>query len=145
MKVKLDHVNLTVENLKSSIDWYNKIFGFELVEKGISAAGKSWGIVANNDSMICMTEYKDRSRADHHDQDKVHQIFHFGIRISDLDLWQKIVKAYELRLYYGGVVRYPDSQSWYVHDPDGHEIEVSYSDQKPLVFPELSKGERHTS
>ncbi len=39
MTIKLDHINLTLANLKQSIEWYGKIFGFELVESGISPQG----------------------------------------------------------------------------------------------------------
>ncbi len=43
MTIKLDHINLTVENLKESIEWYRKIFGFELVESGATPQGNKWG------------------------------------------------------------------------------------------------------
>src|SRR5262249_32392119 len=94
-----------------------------------------WAIVAMNDSMICMTEYAGRVLADHHDDESFHQIDHFGIRVSDVDQWLQIVNEHKLRVYYGGVVEYPYSRSWYVQDPSGHAIEVSYTDQERLQFP----------
>jgi lactoylglutathione lyase len=133
--VKLDHVNISVSNLSESIEWYNKIFGFELVEKGRSAQGKKWGIVASNDSMICMTEYNNKMPADKIENESVHQIYHFGIRVTDLDRWRATVEKNNLQLYYGGEVEYPHSRSWYIHDPSGHEIEVSFADGERLNFP----------
>lgn len=134
MKIKLDHINLTVQNIKESIDWYERIFGFKLVETGIGTRGQPWAIVAFNDSMIAMNEYKNKSIADQELEVNFHKINHFGIRVSDSAVWEKIVKENDLRLYYGGVINYPFSLSWYIHDPSGHEIEVSYTSQESLPF-----------
>lgn len=135
MTIKLDHINLTVANLTDSIEWYGKIFGFELVESGTTPQGVRWGIVAFNDSMICMTEYAGRIFAGKVEDKSGHQIYHFGIRVSDIHKWQRIVKQHRLKLYYGGQIEYPSSKSWYVHDPSGHEIEVSHTTQERLQFP----------
>lgn len=135
MKIKLDHINLTVQDIKESIDWYKKIFGFKLAETGIGTRGQPWAIVASNDSMIVMSEYKDKYKADQESEVGFHKIYHFGIRVSDSATWEKIVKENDLRLYYGGVVNYPFSRSWYVHDPSGHEIEVSFTAHEHLQFP----------
>ena len=64
-----------------------------------------------------------------------HKIYHFGIRVSDLAAWEGKIKEHRLRLNYGGVIEYPHSRSWYVSDPSGHEIEVSYAEGRTLVFP----------
>lgn len=135
MTIKLDHINLTVENLTDSIEWYGKVFGFELVESGTTPQGVRWGIIAFNDSMICMSEYAGRFSADKVEDKSVHQIYHFGIRVSDIEKWEQIVKDHKLKLYYGGQIECPFSKSWYVHDPSGHEIEVSHADQERLQFP----------
>ncbi len=135
MTIKLDHINLTVADLNKSIEWYRKIFGFELVELGTTPEGVKWGIVAFRDSMICMTEYADRVAADQVDDQTTHQIYHFGIRVSDLEQWQQTIHDHQLKLYYGGKIHYPNSKSWYIHDPSGHEIEVSYAAQGSMKFP----------
>ncbi len=135
MTIKLDHINLTVANLTESIEWYRKIFGFELVESGIKPEGVRWGIVAINDSMICMSEYAERVPANKVEDKLVHQIYHFGIRVSDAKKWLLTIQEHKLKLYYGGQVEYPSSKSWYVHDPSGHEIEVSHTAQVRLQFP----------
>jgi catechol 2,3-dioxygenase-like lactoylglutathione lyase family enzyme len=135
MTIKLDHINLTVADLKNSIEWYGKVFGFELVESGTTPQGIKWGIVAFNDSMICMTEYTGRIAADKVEDKSTHQIYHFGIRVSDLEQWQQTVKDHQLKLYYSGEIKYPTSKSWYIHDPSGHEIEVSYAVHGRMQFP----------
>jgi catechol-2,3-dioxygenase len=135
MTIKIDHINLTVDSLNHSIVWYRQIFGFELVESGTTPQGVKWGIVAFNDFMICMTEYAGRVAADRTEDQSAHQIYHFGIRVSDLEHWQHTIKDHNLKLFYGGKIEYPFSKSWYVHDPSGHEIEVSYATQGRLQFP----------
>jgi catechol 2,3-dioxygenase-like lactoylglutathione lyase family enzyme len=135
MTIKLDHINLTVADLKNSVEWYGKVFGFELVESGTTPEGTKWGIVASNDSMICMTEYAGRTDADKSEDQSTHHIYHFGIRVSELKQWQQIVLDHGLRLYYGGEINYPNSKSWYVYDPSGHEIEVSYTARGRMQFP----------
>lgn len=135
MTIKLDHINLTVSNFKRSVEWYKQIFGFELVETATTAEGVQWGIVAFDDSMICMTEYPDRKRADEVEDSSAHRIYHFGIRVSDVDRWRQCVKEHRLKLYYGGEIDYPSSTSWYIRDPSGHTIEVSYTAAQTLQFP----------
>jgi lactoylglutathione lyase len=135
MTVKLDHINISTENLNESIEWYKKIFGFELVESGIKPNGTRWGIIALNDSMICMGEYPGRELANKIDDRSVHQIYHFGIRVSDLEKWKQIMKNHNLKPNYGGPVEYPNSKSWYIYDPSGHEIEVSYTALEKMPFP----------
>jgi catechol 2,3-dioxygenase-like lactoylglutathione lyase family enzyme len=135
MKIKLDHINLTVRDLAESIEWYSKIFGFKLVEQGIGSRGQSWAIVACNDSMIVMSEYKNKQSAEEAPETAFHKIYHFGIRVSDLMSWENVVKEFRLKLFYGGVIEYPFSKSWYIHDPSGHEIEISHTNEAELRFP----------
>ena len=135
MTIKLDHINLSVESLKESTEWYWKVFGFELVESGTTQQGVQWGIVASNDSMICMTEYSGRLSADKAEDESAHQIYHFGIRVSDSEKWQQTIQENRLKLHYGGRIEYPTSTSWYVHDPSGHEIEVSHTAHARMQFP----------
>lgn len=85
--------------------------------------------------MIAMTEYEDKMKADERNEHSSHRIFHFGLRIEDADEWREKVKSRNLKLYYGGEIEYPNWRSWYVHDPSGHEIEVSWSQGTPLRFP----------
>ncbi len=133
--MRIDHVNISVTNLKESIEWYEKVFGFKLVEKGRTPRYE-YAIIAHNDSMICMTEQPKRKPADQFDDATAHHIYHFGIRVSDKEKWEQTLKTHGIRLYYGGgEVEYPFSTSWYVHDPSGHEIDVSFTPTEKLQFP----------
>jgi catechol 2,3-dioxygenase-like lactoylglutathione lyase family enzyme len=127
---KFDHINLTVKNLTESIDWYAKIFGFEKMESG-TAMGSPYAIVGFNDFMLCMYEEQDRQSAQKMGDAPFHQIYHFGIRVKDEDAWRAAIAKHQLKIQYGGEIAYPRSISWYILDPSGHEIEVSYT-QKGL-------------
>lgn len=134
MSARLDHINLTVTNLEESLKWYKEVFGFKKLEGGVTNLGKVWAIVGLDDSMIAMSEYSEKIPADKNRDYSAHRIFHFGIRVSDLRDWKERLQRLNLRLYYGGEIEYPHSRSWYIHDPSGHEIEVSYSGGVPLKF-----------
>ena len=142
MKLKFDHINLSVINLEKSINFYSEIFGFKKVEEGMSPWRKKWAILANNDFMLCLTEYADNKSADSDESKSIEhicQIYHFGIRVADRNEWLTKIKAHALRINYGGEITYPFSSSWYISDPSGHEIEVSYTDKEKLQFPPMKE------
>lgn len=84
--------------------------------------------------MICMSEHADRKSADVYDDKIHHKIFHFGLRIIDADAWRALVFSRKIPVHYGGPVEYPHSLSWYINDPSGHEIEVSWTGGEELRF-----------
>lgn len=132
--VSLDHLNYTVRNLEESVAWYGRVFGFEKVEGGMEKDGP-WAIVRAGDAMLCL--YESPKLADIRsspEADKLHHIYHFGLRIHDRAKWEATVKEERIRLYYGGAIRYPHSTSWYVKDPTGHMIEVALWDEDEVRF-----------
>lgn len=134
MKIKMDHVNLTVNNLNDSRKWYESVFEMTLLEHGTTWDERPWAIMGRDGTMICMTEKSLPDKSENFDESAPHAINHFGIRVDNEDAWRKIVEKMQLKLYYGGINEYPHSRSWYVKDPTGHTIEVSYSGGKPLRF-----------
>lgn len=134
MKLKIDHLNLTVSSLSESLKWYQDIFGLEKVEEGKSSAGTPYMIIMKDDYGLCLYEHPDRGRPGDLWGVGFHIIRHFGFRVEDRKKWEEVVEKYQLPLGYGGVVEYPHSLSWYVFDPSGHEIEVSYSFNESLKF-----------
>lgn len=135
MTIKIDHINMSVMNLEESIQWYKNIFGFEKVESGTNPQGRKFAILAFNDNMLALYETKGKENANPTLSDPKHQIFHFGLRVDNLNQWLEKIKEFNLKLNYGTQVEYPHSRSWYVFDPSGHEIEVSWTNGKPLQFP----------
>lgn len=134
MNIKLDHINLTVKDIKESMEWYKKLFGMDFLEGNLNHPEEPWAIVGKDDSMICMYEDKKLKSAREAVEGEVHRIYHFGIRISDKSKWDENVRENGIKVMYGGAYPYPNSLSWYVLDPSGHEIEVSYSGGEALKF-----------
>ncbi len=125
MIANLDHLNLSVRNFDETAEWYNRVFGFNIVEKG-TYRGRPWGVLKSGDAMLCIYECPDRSfvSGDSLSETKQHGFNHFALKITDRDSWQKTVMQQNLTINYGGPVKWPTSVSWYVNDPTGYEIEV---------------------
>lgn len=129
MNIKLDHINLTVRNINESMEWYKKLFGMEFLEGNLKKPADAWAIIGKDDSMICMYEDANLKPALESHEGPFHKIYHFGIRITDKEDWEKRVKENKLKVNHGGAYQYPNSVSWYIEDPSGHEIEVSYTEK----------------
>ncbi len=126
--VRLDHINMSVDDLQTSIDWYHKVFKFEVVEKG-EHNGKPFAIVRNNESMLCLYQLPERQSPE---KSPHHRVFHYGLRIENQHAWEEHVVA--LNLQPNLVWDYPHSKSWYLSDPTGHEIEVCYWKNNTIQF-----------
>jgi len=122
---QLDHLNLTVKDVQQSVDWYYRVFGFELVESGIKN-GIRWGIIRAQDALLCMYEYPDWLATEARNRHKIHGVNHFGLRISEPARWEEKIRENDIQVFYGGAIEYPHSTSWYIADPTGYEIEVAY-------------------
>jgi catechol 2,3-dioxygenase-like lactoylglutathione lyase family enzyme len=131
--LKIDHINISVKNIKTSFGWYQDIFGFRLVEEGQNSSGSKYVVIENNDFMICMSENPNWKSPSLEANDLTHKIFHFGLRIENESVWKELIKLHDLTLTYGEV-DYPRSKSWYVLDPDGYEIEVSCLKRVKAMF-----------
>lgn len=116
----LDHLNLSVRALDESIDWYGRVFGFELVERA-SCHGVAYAVIRAGDAMLCMYEHRERRSPER--DDSQHAINHFSLRITDPVAWQATIQRESLAIDLGPY-RYPHSTSWYLRDPTGYEIEV---------------------
>lgn len=131
-KLMLDHVNFSVANLQESFDWYGKVFGYEVVEKGIQD-GTRWGVMRSGDAMLCMYERPESKLLDRFEATKLgqHYVSHVGVRIVNRSDWEEVITREKLEIQYGGVIRMPHSFAWYVKDPTGWEIEVTLWDDGP--------------
>lgn len=140
--VTLDHLNLSVRNFAESADWYHRVFGFEVVEKGRRGQAP-WGILRSGESLLCLYEEPDRERPDA--VGNVHRLYHFALRVRDRRHWEMTLDREKLRTYFDSPVRYPHSTSWYVKDPTGYTIEVALWDGDQVSFgPEGKVNERES-
>ena len=126
MTVKqIDHLNLTVHNLATSIDWYGKLFGYTVVERGHSDHYGPWAILRSGEAMLCIYELPGLGRVDQFAFDEhILRVQHIGFRITDRAAWEKVVEEHDVHVHHGGAHDWPHSVSWYITDPDGYQIEV---------------------
>ena len=133
--LKIDHVNISVKNLRTTVDWYKKIFNFKTVEQGIRQ-GRKWEIIRNGDSMLCLNEWSNKKsfRESEEDLKGVNLINHFSLRINNESKWKKIMSREDLEYSYESPTYYPHSTSWYILDPNGIEIEVTLWKNDHICF-----------
>jgi len=116
---RIDHMNMTVKNLKASQDFYGSLFGFELKESGVGSKGQPWAILGVPDrAYLCLYEVGNAERLD---QDI--QINHFGFNVEDFDSLEARLR--DAGIDYGRVYQQGKSRSIYITDPNGYEIELS--------------------
>lgn len=131
MKVQhLDHLNLSVRDFDETVEWYRRIFDFELVEEGVQD-GVRWGVIRGGEAMLCIYEHPKHATPD---LDRTFGVSHFGLRIDDPEAWEALAEREGLELLYGGKLDWPHSLAWYVADPTGYEIEICYWKQGKSKF-----------
>ncbi|MBD3297653.1 MAG: VOC family protein [candidate division Zixibacteria bacterium] len=117
---QIDHINMRVRNLNESIDFYARLFGFEMKEDR-RGDQEPWAIIGLKDvAYLCLYEHpgKDIPR-------EGLTINHFGLVLADFDEALAKLKEYGVPILYGGPVDWPKSRSIYITDPNGHEIELA--------------------
>ncbi|MCA9563106.1 MAG: VOC family protein [Myxococcales bacterium] len=131
----IDHLNMTVRNFEESADWYGRVFGFEVVERGVQD-GQPWGVIKRGDAMLCIYEQGDFAfvAPSQRMKQKHHGFWHFALKIDDREEWLKRVEQENLEVQYGGAIDWPHSTSWYVSDPTGYQIEVVLWDENRPRF-----------
>ena len=126
MNLKLDDLNLNVRNLDESIQWYQNIFGFEVVEHGFYFK-RPWAIIKKDNLMLALNQIKEKPSSD-----KDYAVYenglvlnHFALRFEESEKqWLQKIKENRLQTYFDSPVNWPHSTSWYVKDPNGYNIEV---------------------
>lgn len=112
----MDHVNIEVISLKESVDFYNKLFGFEVLKEQPDQNSK---IIGNEKVKLCLyeiPEFKGYTKKGFH---------HFGFHIENFDdIIQKCTEM-DIEIFYGGPLKWESSTSIYIKDPNGYEIELS--------------------
>ncbi|MAF92282.1 MAG: VOC family protein [Bdellovibrionota bacterium] len=131
--IRIDHLNFSVNDFQESLEFYNKVFGFELVESGYGTNKAKWGILKSGECMLAISEQKKRVQ---YEGPKYHKLNHMAFRLTDEELFAQKVKEYKLKTSYNSPVNYPFSNSWYVTDPSGNSIEVVFWQDDVVRFPE---------
>ncbi len=138
---QLDHLNLSVDSLQQSTDWYGRVFGFTRQEHGVHN-GMAWAILRSGEALLCLYEDPERELVAPEDLParRLHGLSHFGLRIDDREAWEALVDRQGLEVRYGGRVDWPHSDAWYLLDPTGYEIEVVCWHGDQVRFPALEQA-----
>ena len=115
----MDHVNMNVKNLTQSVEFYKKLFGFEIRKDDnspnkLDAPSK---IIGNDSIKLCLYEDPSISTSG--------GIAHFGFHIANFDQIMNKCKELNFEVLYGGPVEFEKSRSVYIKDPSGYDIELS--------------------
>ena len=116
--VSIDHVNMTVRNLKDSLKFYNDLFGFEVKKEDNPNKSDVPSLIIGNTSIkLCLYEVPDMSPEG--------GIAHFGFHVSNFNEVLDKCKQLGIQVLYGGTVDWEKSKSVYIQDPSGYELELS--------------------
>jgi len=137
MVTNLDHLNLSVHHFDETAAWYKRVFDFQVVERG-TYKGRPWGVLKSGAAMLCIYENPERTFVDGDalKERKLHGLNHFALKITERKIWEDTVRKEQIKINYGGPVKWPNSTSWYVNDPTGYEIEVVFWEGGEPKFPE---------
>lgn len=105
---------MTVKNLDKSVEFYKKLFGFEVKKEQPDQYSK---IIGNDNIKLCLYEESEMSPEG--------GIAHFGFNIENFDEIIEKCNSLGVEVLYGGPVEFEKSRSVYIKDPSGYDIELS--------------------
>jgi catechol 2,3-dioxygenase-like lactoylglutathione lyase family enzyme len=110
----MDHVNMTVKNLDQSVEFYKKLFGFQVKKEQPEQDSK---IIGNDNIKLCLYEDPKMSPEG--------GIAHFGFNIENFEEIIEKCNSLGVEVLYDGPVQFEKSRSVYIKDPSGYDIELS--------------------
>ena len=114
--VGIDHLNLDVKNLDQTVEFYKKLFGFNVLKEQPEENSK---IIGNEHVKLCLYQ---KNEFDHFEKNGFN---HFGFHIKNFEDVIKKCTEHDIELYYGGTIEWERSSSIYIKDPNGYEIELA--------------------
>ncbi|WP_025591894.1 VOC family protein [Agrobacterium tumefaciens] len=118
---RFDHIQMDVGNIEESLDFYRRVFGFQVKEIGLRALVR-WCIVGNDAKLyLCMHELASGVGV----PNKGLKITHFGLLVDDFETVERRLRDFGVPMVYEHPVQYHSSRSIYFFDPNGYKIEIS--------------------
>lgn len=115
----MDHVNMSVQNLEKSVEFYKNLFGFK-IRKDDNSPNKldvPSKIIGNDSIKLCLYEDPQMSPDG--------GISHFGFHVTNFDEILEKCQELDVEVLYDGPVEFEKSVSVYIKDPSGYDIELS--------------------
>lgn len=117
------HVNIKVENLKRSLQYYQEIIGFDILEQ----TSRKAKLTTDGKTSILSLEQPENVIPK---QGRTTGLYHFALLLPEkTDLANIVVHFVEKGIRFGSSDHLV-SEALYLHDPDGNEIEI-YIDRDP--------------
>jgi len=120
----IDHLNVTVSDLESSIEFYHRLFGFDIAE---DCRDDDRPYVIMGRAAVGFLALHAQTNGGPPEGGRIN---HWGFVVDDFDGLPDRLRSLGVEALYtdrwpGGVIEYPRSRSLYVADPDGNEIELT--------------------
>ncbi|MCZ6836045.1 MAG: VOC family protein [Planctomycetota bacterium] len=136
----IEHVNLTVENLETSIDFYTHLFGFSVRWRGTTSDGKAAAHVGDDHNYLALFQARDLTG--HPSEPKSYDrvgFNHFGFVVDDLDALKERLATRNIQIT---EQQYNPGRHVYFMDPDGIEIEAVQYAQGESPIPESKENSK---
>lgn len=139
--IKIDHVHLRVSNLKKSINFYQSMLGFKVLEQRsnqkIALLSSATRDKDEFSPLLVLTEVKDKyNLSSFRGIKKESGLFHFAILLPEYKHLSAFLRHIQNNLepqYYEGMADHNVSESIYIHDLDFNGIEI-YRDRSSLEW-----------
>ena len=122
---RIDHLNMGVISLKETTEFYHKLFGFEVLENGVSQhSGADYAIIGRSGhGVLCIYERGHSSKVVNDYKDA--KVYHWGFHVENFNEAFDAIKELGVEYQYGGPVDQGGSRSLYIYDNNGYEIEIA--------------------
>ena len=120
MEWAFDHVHLIASDVDQAAEWYVRMFGAVVVNRGeVSGAPQTW--LDLNGTLFII---RGRRATDDLVEGKNTRIDHFGVRVADLDRAAADLKAKGARFTVEPTAFNPTTKIAFIEGPDGVRIEL---------------------
>ena len=149
--LKIDYVHLKVSDLQTSIDFYQSILGFTVLEDKSNGDDVCMGPQQSNDGGVFhpilvlnqIEKSKNKSSIDRVRREA--GLYHFAILLPERKYLASFLNHIRSNLdpqFYEGMADHAVSESIYLHDPDNNGIEV-YRDRNPTDWKWVGENKVH--
>lgn len=118
---ELLHARLRVSDMEASVEWFEKLFDFEVISKSISPDGNQLVFMelAGEDTKLELA-YSD----DFGPIDLQEDLFHLAFAIDSMEKFGEKIAAEGVEFSWGPITGGSGRQMAFVDHPDGYEIEI---------------------
>lgn len=145
--IKIDHVQLKVTSLKNSVDFYQSLLGFSVLESNSDGntafLGPSELKDKKSSTLLVLNQINNGSNNEFDLRNRREAgLYHFAILLPEREYLGSFLNHVRSDLdpkFYEGMADHGVSESIYLHDPDHNGIEV-YSDRNPSEWKWVGKN-----